>query len=136
MLFRLISLSTTTGWLDWEHGELWLSSDALVRRRRGWLATVAGGGLDPVRMAGAPLPEVHEEFSPSDIATIRQNGGLWLPAEQFTGGRLREGIITGRAQLSLKNGESVKLLWARSRLTFASLRDALAAWVGEGLTFD
>ncbi|HET7420764.1 MAG TPA: hypothetical protein VFL27_10310 [Candidatus Dormibacteraeota bacterium] len=132
----MISLSTTTGWFDWEHGELWLSSDGLVRRRRGWPATVAGGGLDLVRMAGAAIPEVHQELSPSDIATIRQNRGLWLPAEQIAAGRLREGIITGRAQLSLKNGGTVKLLWARSRLTFASLRDALAAWVGEGLTFD
>ena len=136
MRFRLISLSTTTGWFDWEHGELWLSTGGLVRRRRGWRATAAGDGLDLVRMAGAVLPDRHQEFSDADIETIKQDGGLWLPAEHIAAGRLREGIITGRAKLTLTNGHSVKLLWAKSRLTFSSLREALANWVGMALTFD
>ena len=136
MLFRLISLSTTTGWLDWEHGELWVAAEGLLRRRRGWLATAAGDGLDVERMAGATLPVVNREFSTTDMDAISRDGGVWIPADHVKAGRLRSGIITGRASLELTDGRTVKLLWARSALTFDSLKDVLAKWVDGALTLN
>lgn len=133
MLFRLISLSTTTGWLDWEHGELWISSGGLLRRRRGWLATASGDGLDPVRMRGASLPDVNEDFSSADIETITKDGGLWIAADQVKAARLRRGIITGRLRLWLADGRSIKLLWARSAQTFDALKETVRTWVSGAL---
>lgn len=136
MRFRLISLSATTGWLDWEHGELWLANDGILRRRRGWLATASADGLDPLRMTGAVLPDVQQDFSEPELENVRRSGGLWVPAEQVLSARLRAGILTGRVSLGLADGRFVKLLWARSPVTFDSLQESLGTWVGGRLTLD
>lgn len=131
--FRLISRSTTTGWWDWEHGELWLGSDGLLRRRRGWPNTISSVGLMQDLHARATDPAIQDAFTAEAIERTVQQGGLWIPGGNIRGGQLRAGIITGRLNLTLADGRSVKLLWAKSSLTYDSLRDALSRSLGDGL---
>jgi hypothetical protein len=134
--FRLISRSTTTGWWDWQHGELWLGSDGLLRWPRGWLNTIASVGLMQDLHARATDPGIQDAFTAEAIERTVQQGGIWIPDGTIRGARLRAGIITGRLNLTLADGRSVKLLWAKSSLTYASLRDALSRSLGDGLQID
>jgi hypothetical protein len=134
--FRLISRSTTAGWWDWMHGELWLGSDGLLRRRRGWLNTTASVGLMQDLQARATDPGIEDAFTAEAIEDAVQHGGLWIAADTIRGARLRPGIITGRLNLELADGRSVKLLWAKSGLTHDSLRDALGRLLGGALQLD
>src|SRR5258708_28253874 len=45
----LIAASCTTGWADWEHGNLWLAPDGLARVPLGWVVSFAHSfqGIDP-----------------------------------------------------------------------------------------
>lgn len=136
MTFRLISRSTTTGWWDWEHGELWLGLEGLLRRRRGWLNTIASVGLIQDMHSRGIDPEIHGAFTAETIERAVQQGGLWIPVGTICGARLRPGIITGRLNLTLADGRSVKLLWAKSSLTYESLRDALRRLLRDALQRD
>ena len=122
--FRLISGTTTTGWFDWQHGELWLAADGLVRRPRGWAATVAGDGITHDLQARPEDEPIEEEFS-EEVLTR----DLWIPAKSIRTASLRRGITTGRLKLGLANGRNVKLLWVRSVLTYRSIQDALRGWL-------
>lgn len=136
MTFRLISRSTTTGWLDWEHGELWLAPDGLLRRRRGWAKSVAGVGLVHDMLATNADPEIRQPFTSGEVDLVVRRGGLWIPAAEIQAARLRPGIITGRLGLTLADGRSVKLLWAKSTLTYDSLHDAISHWLNGRLALD
>jgi hypothetical protein len=93
--FRLISRSTTTGWWDWQHGELWPGSDGLLRRRRGWLNTIASVGLMQDLYARATDPGIQSAFTAEAIERAVQQGGIWIPDGTIRGAQLRGGIITG-----------------------------------------
>ena len=134
--FRLVSRSTTTGWLDWEHGELWLSSTGLLRRRRGWSQTVASGGLMQDVRARTSDVTIQERFTSAAVKNVIEYGGLWIPADSIQTARLRAGIITGRLSLGVGDGQSIKLLWARSSLTYESLREALSRWLRNQFRLD
>jgi hypothetical protein len=136
MAFRLISRSTTTGWLDWEHGELWLAPDGLLRRRRGWAKSVAGVGLVQDVLATSADPEIRQPFTSGEVDLAVWRGGLWIPAAEIQAARLRPGILTGRLGLTLADGRSVKLLWAKSTLTYDSLHDAMSHWLNDRLALD
>lgn len=122
--FRLISATTTTGWLDWQHGELWLAADGMFRRPRGWAATVASDGIAHDLQALPGDEPIEEEISDEDLSK-----GLWIPAQSIRTANLRRGITTGRLKLGLANGSTVKLLWVRSALTHRSVQDALRNWL-------
>lgn len=62
--------------------------------------------------------------------------GYGFPDGTIRGARLRAGIITGRLNLTLADGRSVRLLWAKSSLTYDLLRDALSRSLGDGLQLD
>ncbi len=127
--FRLISRSTTTGWLDWEHGELWLAANGLLCRRRGWSKTIASVGLIQDVLADSSDPGIHERFTAEAIELAVQHGGMWISADTIRTAWLRPGIITGRLSLTLADGQSAKLLWAKSRLTYDALHGALIQWL-------
>jgi len=44
--------------------------------------------------------------------------------------------MTGRLGLTLADGRSVKLLWAKSILTYESLHDAVSYWLSDRLVLD
>jgi len=134
--FRLISRTTTTGWMDFEHGELWLSSDGLLRRRRGWFETFASVGLIQDALANSADPLIERRFSDEMIDQILEQGGWWIPADAIGTARLRNGLTVGRVRLVLNEGDPAKFLWIKSRLTYDALRDALTGWVGDRLIFD
>jgi len=136
MTFRLISRSTTTGRLDWEHGELWLAPDGLLRQRRGWAKSLASVGLVQDLLATSASPEIRQAFTTRDVDLAVQRGGLWIPAGMIQAARLRPGIMTGRLGLTLTDGRSVKLLWAKSSLTYDSLHDAMSHWLNDRMVLN
>lgn len=81
-------------------------------------------------------PGIHEVFTAETIESTVQHGGLWIPAGMLRAARLRPGIMTGRLSLTLAGGRSVKLLWAKSNLTYASLHNALGNWLHDRLSLD
>jgi hypothetical protein len=83
--------------------------------------------------ARATDPGIQDAFTAEAIERTVQQGGLWIPDGTIRGARLRAGVITGRLNLTLADGRSVKLLWAKSRLTYDSLCDALSRSLGDGL---
>jgi hypothetical protein len=132
----LISRSTTTGWSDWQHGELWLGPDGLLRRKRGWAKTVASVGLVQDLLASSGDPEFQQPFTSGDLELAVQRGGLWISPGMIQAAKLRPGIITGRLALTVTDGRSVKLLWAKSTLTYDSLRNAMTSWLNDRLVLD
>ena len=122
--FRLISRTTTTGWLDWQHGELWLAADGLFRRPRGWAATVVGDGIMHDLQARPEDEPIGKEFSEDELGR-----SLWIPAQSIRTANLRPGITTGRLKLGLATGRTVKLLWVKSVLTHRAIQDALRSWL-------
>ena len=81
-------------------------------------------------------PEIDDEFTAETIESTVQRGGLWIPARMLLAARLRPGVMTGRLSLTLADGRSVKLLWAKWNLTYASLHDALSQWLHDRLSID
>ncbi len=134
--FTLVSSSTTTGWLDWEHGELWLAPSGLLRRKLGWLVTFAGVGLEQDTHAATTDPPVQQRFTTEQVDAAVQGGGLWIPSDEIQTAHLRTGIMTGRLKLTLVNERHVKLLWGKSIVTYESLRQAVSNWLGDGLKLD
>ena len=134
--FRLISRTTTTGWWDFEHGELWLGTDALLRRRRGWLQTVASVGVVQDVLASATDPLMEQRFASDALNRILEQGGWWIPAEAIEAARLRAGLMVGRLWLDLGEDEPAKFLWVKSNLTYETLSETLTRWIGDRLILD
>jgi hypothetical protein len=86
--------------------------------------------------ARAADPGIQHAFTAEAIERTVQQGGLWIPDGNIREARLKAGIITGRLNLTLADGRSIKLLWAKSSLTYDSLRDALSRSLGDGLQLD
>lgn len=136
LTFRLISRSTTTGWWDWEHGELWLGSRGLLRRRRGWSQTFASSGLVQDVFAHDTDPSMQQRFTEEAIDRIVEQGGRSIPSDAIKAAQLRAGVMTGRLRLELEDGQSIKFLWAKSNLTYGALRTEFTRWLGDVLVLD
>jgi hypothetical protein len=84
---RLISRSCTTGWLDWGHGELWLTETALVRVRR------SRGHTPPTNrhlsFAEIAAARLHRGRVNDRLSVTLHSGGrhklLWLSSEAAYG---------------------------------------------------
>ena len=126
--FRLISRTTTTGWMDFEHGELWLASDGLLRRRRGWLQTLASVGLIQDLLASSTDPLMEQRFTDEIIDRILEQGGWWIPADAIETARLHKGLAVGRLWVALHDDKPAKFLWVSSNLTYNTLCEALGRW--------
>jgi len=81
-------------------------------------------------------PPMQQQFSYAAIELVTEQGGLWIPAEAIQTARLRAGLMTGRLSLTLDDGRSVKLLWAKSSMTYEALRDGVSRWLRDQLRLD
>ena len=122
---ELITASCTAGWLDWIHGELWVLPDGLLRIRTSWTETLAHQNRRTV-----PDEPQHEEFSDSwiDAIVASHRTNLWIPAERIASANIHVGLMTGRANVRMKDGRRIKLLWLRSDRAERPLTTALASW--------
>jgi hypothetical protein len=129
----LVAASCTTGWADWEHGNLWLAPGGLARIPLGWLATYSHTfqGIDPA--IGQIVSITQSDLSQ---ALTRSPRSLWMEASYIEVARLHRGITCDRVHLHLKDGASHKLLWIRNKAGTQQLEDALRGWLGDRLIVD
>ena len=122
---ELITASCTAGWLDCIHGELWVLPDGLLRIRTSLTETLAHQNRRTV-----PDEPQHEEFSDSwiDAIVASHRTNLWIPAERIASANIHVGLMTGRANVRMKDGRRIKLLWLRSDRAERPLTTALASW--------
>jgi hypothetical protein len=122
---RLISASSTTGWADWIHGNLWLFPDGLLRVRTNLRSTI-GNGI--IRTTGSPPPT--RLFADEEIARVADahSTNLWIPASSIVSSSFRRGPMTTRLRVKLSDGREVKLLWLRHDPAERELRSVLAEW--------
>ncbi|MFT4262113.1 MAG: hypothetical protein QM572_01905 [Nocardioides sp.] len=155
MLAMLLTTSSTTGWTDWAHGELWLTREAIVRvRARGQFsrqlrdAAVVGalgavgsvaagvGGHIAAAVFGHSLTQQDlarfRDLRPDHLAFSAQSDRrvrvVWLRDVRAFNSRV--GIANGRLSVSLFSGRRLKLLWLRdptvNRIVESALGDPAA----------
>ncbi|MFJ6198080.1 hypothetical protein [Micromonospora sp. NPDC092111] len=129
-LARCVSRSCTTGWLDWVHGELWLSPVGLIRRRLSWAESKAHG-LGPT--VGTPLPE--SALDSFDLATLlaEHPTNKVIHFDAVATARLVRGSTSDALRLAMSDGSRAKLLWLRRDPAYEILSTSLAAALGERL---
>jgi hypothetical protein len=125
-----VTRSCTTGWLDWTHGELWLTSTGLIRRRLSLQATRAHG-LGPT---------VAEPLERADVAAFDLDGLLAqhptnkvIAFSDIAHARLVRGLTTHGLRLRTLDGRRHKLLWLARDPAYRILSKALATTLGERL---
>lgn len=125
---RLVSRSCTTSWSDWNHGDLYLTAEALVRVR---LPVPTAEGRRLADTVG-PTPRYQ------DLPSIAEAGPLLaldptnrcIPLADITSARLRRGVLSSRLALSLRDGTHLKLLWLRVDPAYEVLRQELPGSLG------
>ncbi|MBQ0896762.1 hypothetical protein KBX37_27340 [Micromonospora sp. U56] len=129
-LAQCLSRSCTTGWLDWVHGELWLSPVGLIRRRLSWSESKSHG-LGPT--VGTPLPE--SALGSFDLATLLAehptNKVIYFDA--VVTARLVKGRTSDALRLAMSDGDRHKLLWLRRDPAYEILSNSLPAALGDRL---
>ncbi|WP_203911548.1 hypothetical protein [Rhizocola hellebori] len=125
-----LSKSCTTGWLDWVHGELWLTHTGLIRRRLSWNES-ASHGFGPT--VGTPPPEsALSSFDPAALlAEHPTNKVIYFDA--VVAARLKQGITTDALRLGMSDGSRHRLLWLRRDPAYEVLSNVLPATLGERL---
>jgi Zn-dependent protease with chaperone function len=134
---RLVTDRCTTGWMDWCHGELWLTSEGLLRRRVGWPRAVARElrrqFTGPTVRADRPRWEAFAETRIRSMAAAHRTNH-WVPSDRIRRAWLRKGLLMGRLRLELVDGRRLKLFWLRADPVYGPLRAALTGWLGDRLT--
>lgn len=122
---RLITASSTTSWLDWIHGELWLFPDGLLRVRTSLAQTQAHKNQ---RTVPPQLPT--REFSSDEIRQLvaLHRTNRWIPADQIERAAIHTGRSTSRLNVWTRDGRKFKLLWLRVDEAEKALSEALASW--------
>jgi hypothetical protein len=94
--------------MDWIHGELWLSSDRLIRRRLGFWRTVANGAWRTVP-SPAPVYAIAEEQVVAIQREHRTN--VVVRWSEVVEADLRRGLLADRLKLRMKDGTRHRLYW-------------------------
>lgn len=110
---RLVSLSCTTGWTDWAHGELWVGSQGALRINRGLEATIKRGGV----AAAVPQGSGTRHFSSSDIAELQAKSKKtrWVPWQDVSKAVIQKNLLTDLVRLTTASG-TVVLWWMKTDL--------------------
>lgn len=108
---RLISRSCTTSWSDWNHGDLYLTAEALVRVRLP-VPTAEGRRL---RDTVGPTPRYRDLPSADEAGPLLDLDptNRCIRLTEITSARLRRGAFNDRLALTLQDGTRSKLLWLR-----------------------
>jgi len=129
----LVSLSCTTAWTDWAQGELWLCPDGLLRKSRGWLATVAGslGAAGRFDHKKRPTRLIGDEERTRTAAAGNRN--WWITWDQIESAKLQAGPMSHALHLLLTDNRKVSLRWLRADGPTDFLRTALRDALGQRL---
>lgn len=126
---QLVARTCTTGWLDWIHGDLWVTPTCLVRVRAGLLDTVAnstGPGL------AARTPGHTVSYDPAAVRAAHRTNKV-IAFDEIAHARLRGGPITYGLAVMMTDGTSHELLWRSSDPARRLLMDRLLPVLGERL---
>lgn len=132
----LISITCTTSMTDWVHGELWLCPEGILRRSRGWRATLGNTGSRGVRTSVDPTDRPGRAFTPSErrdiAATDKRNH--WIPWADISEARLGSGVMSHGVHVTLRDGRRVSLRWMAGEGGLELLEEALSARLGGRFT--
>jgi hypothetical protein len=127
----LVSMSCTTSWIDWVHGELWLCPDGLLRKSRGWAATVAGsiGMQTAIDRKNRPTRLIGDDERHRLVAMDKRN--LWITWDEIASAKLQSGPLSHALHLQLTDGREVSLRWLRRDGPTDFLEVALSATLSD-----
>jgi hypothetical protein len=131
---QLLTASSTTGWADWIHGQLWLLPDGILRIRGDFSTTLAHGHGPTVETPS--LQSLNMTRADAEKAAQRHRRSLWVPKELIAEAELRTGRMTDSLRLRLHDGTRIKLLWMQNDGAFEPLQQALGGWLGHRLVVD
>jgi hypothetical protein len=126
-LAQCISRSCTTGWLDWVHGQLWLTPAGLIRRRL-TMAESKANGLGPTVSEPLITVDVSAFDTVRLLAEHRTNKILYFDA--VSRARLVKGVTADGLRLTMRDGAHHKLLWLTRDPAYAILAAALPGALG------
>ncbi|BCY11837.1 hypothetical protein [Actinoplanes sp. L3-i22] len=122
-----VSRSCTTGWLDWIHGELWLTPWALVRRRLTLAETMSNGYGPTVRL---PLPQLDAAWLNPGTILSEHHTNKFILYDSIAAAQLVKGTVSGALRITLHDGTRHKLLWLNNDPAHAVLFAHLPAVLG------
>lgn len=130
----LLSRSCTTGWLDWVHGELWLTRTALIRSRLSLRETRAHGTSATVYgpVDAVPLPD---QLSPEQVRCGHRTN-RYISLSEVSRARLRRGLVNDRLNVTLRGGGRFTFLWLRADPGYAVLGESLPNLLGDRFSLD
>ncbi len=119
----LLSRSCTTGWLDWNHGELILTADALVRVKLPE-PTEAGRRM---RNTVPGDPSVRRAVGLGEAAGLlnAHPTNRFIPLDEIESADLHQGVLSDRLAVRVADGSRYKFLWLHADPAYAILRDRL-----------
>lgn len=128
----LLSKSTTTGWFDWMHGELWLFPDGILRIPVGWTKTLLclGYFFDPMRAT----PRAFDAAEFYRMITDARN--RWIPTNMLVSAELRHTLGADELRAHLADGRTIQLLWLTRDGAFDALQRPLYQWLGPRLLIE
>jgi hypothetical protein len=120
----LVSASSTTGWFDWSHGELWLCPNGLLRQSLGLATTIAHWNQPTVDPTNRPRRTVGFNDIGPIVARDRRN--RWITWREVSNATLKQGFVVDSLHLELGNERREKFLWLRIDDGYDLLKGALA----------
>ncbi|MEV4534523.1 hypothetical protein AB0J82_11905 [Asanoa sp. NPDC049518] len=127
---QCVTRSCTTGWLDWIHGELWLTPTGLIRQRLSLEETIAHE-LGPTVSQPLERAEV-TEFDLDGLLAEHPTNKVIAFAD-VADARLVRGFAAHGLRLRMLDGRRHKLLWLTRDPAYQILDEALHSALGERL---
>jgi hypothetical protein len=128
-----ISITCTTSWLDWVHGDLWLCPEGLLRNSRGLLTTLENvdakgivGTLDP-----GDLPKQAVSMTVRLLVADADKRNWWIVWEDIESAKQQSGPLSHALHLRLKEGRKVTFRWLRQEISVSVLNAALREALGQ-----
>jgi hypothetical protein len=122
----LLTVSATTGWSDWIHGELWLCSDGLLYIPLNLAKTL----LHDIGLAGNREQRQNAFNHENPEILFRSQKYLWIPQTSIQRAYLHHGIITDRLRLFGENQSVRKFLWPPHDEAWQLLNETFTNWLG------
>ena len=128
-----ISVTCTTSWVDWVHGDLWLCPEGILRKSRGLLTTLENvdargirGTLDPTDLPRQAVP-----ITARLLVAAADKRNWWIVWEDVERARQQSGPLSHALHILLKDGQKVTFRWARKEGSVGFLNAALQQALGE-----